>query len=64
MSSELTKEQQKELQKLVNELNDIAGDAFNDYTNNPSEMSLLAFNLMYAIVFYELQHLKYNFYRF
>ena len=30
--------------------------------NNPSEMSLLAFNLMYAIVFYELQHLKYNFF--
>ena len=25
-------------------------------------MSLLAFNLMYAIVFYELQHLKYNFF--
>ena len=39
MSSELTKEQQKELQKLVNELNDIAGDVFNDYNNNPSEMS-------------------------
>ena len=30
--------------------------------NNPSEMSLLAFNLMYVIVFYELQHLKYNFF--
>ena len=30
--------------------------------NNPSEMSLLAFNLMYTIVFYELQHLKYNFF--
>ena len=25
-------------------------------------MSLLAFNLMYVIVFYELQHLKYNFF--
>ena len=30
--------------------------------NNPSEMSLLAGNLMYVIVFYELQHLKYNFF--
>ena len=30
--------------------------------NNPSEMSLLASNLMYVIVFYELQHLKYNFF--
>ena len=30
--------------------------------NNPSEMSLLAYNLMYVIVFYELQHLKYNFF--
>ncbi len=30
--------------------------------NNPSEMSLLAFNLIYVIVFYELQHLKYNFF--
>lgn len=29
--------------------------------NNPSEMSLMAFNLIYVIVFYELQHLKYNF---
>ena len=30
--------------------------------NNPSEMSLLLSNLMYVIVFYELQHLKYNFF--
>lgn len=30
--------------------------------NNPSEVSLLAFNLLYVIVFYELQHLKYNFF--
>ncbi len=30
--------------------------------NNPSEMSLLSSNLMYVIVFYELQHLKYNFF--
>ena len=30
--------------------------------NNPSEMSLLSYNLMYVIVFYELQHLKYNFF--
>lgn len=30
--------------------------------NNPSEMSLHAYNLMYVIVFYELQHLKYNFF--
>ena len=29
--------------------------------NNPSEMSLMAFNLIYVIVFYELQHLQYNF---
>jgi len=30
--------------------------------NNPSEMSLMAFNLIYVIVFYELQHLQYNFF--
>ena len=30
--------------------------------NNPSEMSLMAYNLIYVIVFYELQHLKYNFF--
>ncbi len=30
--------------------------------NNPSEMSLHSNNLMYVIVFYELQHLKYNFF--
>ena len=39
MPNELTREQQKELQKLADELNNIAKNVFNDYNNNPSEMS-------------------------
>ena len=39
MSNKLTREQQKELQKLADELNNIAKNVFNDYNNNPSEMS-------------------------
>ena len=35
----LTKEQKAELQKMIDELNDIAKDVFRDYTENPSELS-------------------------
>ena len=38
-NNELTKEQQLELQKLINELSDVAKDVFDDYTKNPSESS-------------------------
>ena len=39
MSSELTKEQKEELQKLMDELNITAGRVFKDYNDNPSEIS-------------------------
>ena len=39
MADELTKEQSKILQKLIDELNEIASDVFNDYIDNPSELS-------------------------
>lgn len=31
------------------------------FFNNPSELSVLSFNLLYVIVFYELQHLHHNY---
>ena len=37
--SELTKKQQKELDKLMSELTDSARDVVKDYENNPSEIS-------------------------
>jgi len=37
--NELTEEQRLELQMLVEELTEFAKDVFDDYTNNPSELS-------------------------
>ena len=31
------------------------------FFNNPSELSILSFNILYVIVFYELQHLQHNY---
>ncbi len=31
------------------------------FFNNPSELSILSYNLLYVIVFYELQHLQHNY---
>tara|TARA_Y100001973_G_scaffold3769_1_gene5504 strand:+ start:257 stop:514 length:258 start_codon:yes stop_codon:yes gene_type:complete len=39
MSKELTNEQKEELQKLIDELNNVAKDVFKDYESNPSELS-------------------------
>ena len=39
MSDELTKKQEEELQKLVNELSNFASDVVDDYRENPSEIS-------------------------
>jgi len=36
MSKELTKEQQEELQKLIDEINQEAKDVIEDYVKNPS----------------------------
>ena len=39
MSKELTNEQEEELQKLIDELNNVAKDVFKDYETNPSKIS-------------------------
>ena len=39
MSEELTRKQKEELQKLIDELNNVAKDVFDDYELNPSEIS-------------------------
>ena len=39
MHNDLTKEQEKELQKLTDEMMDSATGVFEDYQSNPSEMS-------------------------
>ena len=38
-NGELTKEQKAGLQKLIDELNNAAKDVFEDYIENPSELS-------------------------
>ncbi len=39
MSDKLTKKQEKELQKLADEMVDFASDVVGDYRENPSEIS-------------------------